>query len=136
MNSEYATGPRTDAEPRTDLGLWRPDPGLTQSALIDSNGLTAAARLAGRYDASTAMTNNATVVAANVGRSSGSVSNSRVPRNRVRPAAPARPSTRPMPASTTPLLTTDRMSRDGDAPSARRTPISRVRKVTAYDSTP
>jgi hypothetical protein len=54
----------------------------------------------------------------------------------VRPNAPSAPITKPMDVIVNALRITTSLTRDGGAPSAMRTPISRVLRLTAYDSTP
>ena len=55
---------------------------------------------------------------------------------RVDAAAAARPTATPTSSTRAPCPTTIRWTRRACAPSAMRTPISRVRSATMYDSTP
>ncbi len=98
-------------------------------------GLTAAARRAGTNEATSATPKRSAVIVTKVHASSGSVSYRIWSRNRVSAIAPPTPTASPTAVTAAPCATTDRITRAGGAPSASRTPISRVRSVTAYEST-
>src|SRR5262249_26719917 len=109
---------------------WRTPVGGRYSYLSATSGSTLAARRAGRYDASIATAAKATATVVNVAGSSGCKPNRSDSRYRVSPAAPAIPIAMPARVSTRLLPRTSRMTSRLAAPSATRTPISRVRWAT------
>ena len=97
------------------------------------------ARRAGIHDATSAINASTAGTATNVSGSSGEMPGSMARMAPIEPNAPSastRPITRPMPVSFMPCPTTMPSSEPGEAPSASRMPISCVRWLTAYDTTP
>ena len=93
-------------------------------------GSTPAARRAGMAQATSATTARVSVPRTKVAGSVGWTPNSSVRRNRVTTSAPARPMTPPISASRIPCRTISPNTLPRWAPSASRTPISRVRRAT------
>src|SRR5512140_1630505 len=106
------------------------------SARIASAGSTFAARSAGTEDASIATAASTRVTSTYVIGSVDFVLNSSARMSCVSAIAPTTPIPRPTATMVTPSLTTIRITRDGDAPSAIRMPISRDRCPTRYAITP
>jgi len=132
--------------PDTDAGRRRED---SMFAFLDwqqtiaycrtpsSNGINIrVARHPGTALASTATPPSSAASTPKVAGSRGEISNSIAASTRPAAYDPARPIARPTSVSTSPWPTTRRSTSPRVAPSASRMPISCVRRLTAYDSTP
>src|SRR6185437_2823207 len=103
-----------------------------QSPRNASTGFTRAARRAGiQLAANDSATSSTTAPASDIG-SVGATSNRNERRNRPAKNTSTSPTTSPAPQSASPRAATDAATDDGCAPSAMRTPISRVRSDTMY----
>src|SRR6266508_5441932 len=101
-----------------------------------TSGSTFVARRAGTKQASKATAMSSSAIAANVAGSVALTLKSRFFIVRVNANDETRPSAKPINVSFMPCLTTSFNTSRCDAPSAIRTPISRVRCATAYDINP
>src|SRR5678815_5620801 len=108
----------------------------THSALNACAGSRPAARRAGNHPASAATPARIAAAAIIVAGSKGLTPNNSAPNTRVSANAPATPTAIPMPATTAACRETIRRTSTGRAPSAIRTAISRVRRLTTYEITP
>ena len=101
-----------------------------------TTGSMRAARHAGITLARPATISISTAAAAMETGSAGAISNTSPRANRPRASAPPSPRVTPMAVSTSESVSTFLVTARGWAPSARRRPISRVWRATAYASRP